>query len=46
MIFTGSRMLPEKGAYHVEEGNENGIRLFGVYNRPAILTIWKIRSVK
>jgi glycosyltransferase involved in cell wall biosynthesis/acyl carrier protein len=36
VIFTGSRILPEKRAYHVEEGNENGIRLFGVYNRPAI----------
>jgi len=36
VIFTGARILPEKRAYHVEESNENGIRLFGVYNRPAV----------
>lgn len=36
VIFTASRTRPEKGAYYVEESNEDGIRLFGIYNRPAI----------
>ncbi len=36
IIFTASRERPEKPPYFVEESNEDGIRLFGIYNRPAI----------
>lgn len=36
VIFTGSRSMPGKGDYYVEETSENGIRLFGIYNRPAV----------
>ncbi len=36
VIYTPARRRPDKPAYYVEEGQEDGVRLFGIYNRPAL----------
>lgn len=36
VIYTPSQTRPDKPAYHVESGEEEGVQLFAIYNRPAI----------
>ncbi len=36
VVYTPIQVLPDKPAYHVVEGRDEGVRLFGVFNRPAI----------
>lgn len=36
VIYTPSQTRPDKPAYYVESGEEEGVQLFAIYNRPAI----------
>jgi glycosyltransferase involved in cell wall biosynthesis len=36
VIYAAARTRPDKPPYHIEEHEEAGVRLFAVYNRPAL----------
>jgi glycosyltransferase involved in cell wall biosynthesis len=38
VIFAAASPLPGKPAYHVEVAEDDGVQLYGVYNRPALFT--------
>jgi glycosyltransferase involved in cell wall biosynthesis/tetratricopeptide (TPR) repeat protein/SAM-dependent methyltransferase len=36
VVYTAAQRRPDRPAYYVEERREEGIHLFGIYNRPAL----------